>query len=132
MPTDVRTFFDGYRDAFNRLDGRAVSAHYDIPAMIAHTGVSGIFLDIDALNANNVALCMQYANDGFLHADFEERAFMPQSDNFCVVDMAWKITRKDQPPQCFNTSYALAKRHGSWKVFCVTAYEERRPWTENE
>ena len=34
MPADIRTFFDAYRDAFNRLDGHAVSAHYDTPAMI--------------------------------------------------------------------------------------------------
>ena len=132
MPTDVRTFFDGYRDAFNRLAGRAVSARYDIPAMIAYAGASGIFQNVEALDANNIALCAQYATDGFLRADFEERAFMPQSEDFCVADLAWRITRKDKTPQCFNTSYALAKRQGVWKVYCVTAYAERRQWADSE
>ena len=132
MPAEIRNFFDSYRDAFNRLDARAVSAHYDIPAMIAHAGGNGVFADTDALEANNVALCAQYANGGFVRADFEERAFVPQSGDFCVADLTWTIARKAQPPQCFNTSYALAKREGAWKVFCVTAYEERRTWKEND
>ena len=127
MPKDIRAFFDSYRDAFNRLDGHAVSAHYDTPAMIAHPGGNGVFADVEALNANNIALCAQYANSGFIGADFEERTFVTQGKNFSVADLAWKITRKDQSPQCFNTTYALSCREGNWKVFCVTAYEEQRP-----
>ena len=61
MPKEIHNFFETYRDAFNRLDGHAVSAQYDIPAMIAHAGGNGKFLDVDALNANNVSLCAQYA-----------------------------------------------------------------------
>lgn len=132
MPTEIHTFFEAYRDAFNRLDGHAVSAHYEIPAMIAHAGGNGVFADAEALDKNNVALCDQYAKNGFQRADFEARTFIPQGDDFCVADLAWKITRKDQAPQCFNTSYALSRRNGAWKVFCVTAYAEHRPWAGNE
>ena len=132
MPSDVHSFFEGYRDAFNRLDGDAVSAHYDVPAMIAHAGGIGVFADIEALEANNGALCAQYAHSGFMRAAFAERSFVPQGNDFCVADLAWSITRKDQVAQCFNTSYALARRCGNWKIFCVTAYEERRTWAENE
>ena len=132
MPSDVHSFFETYRDAFNRLDGYAVSAHYDVPAMIAHAGGNGVFADIEALEANNAALCTRYAQSGFIRAAFEERSFAPQGIDFCVADLAWTITRKDQVAQRFNTSYALARRNGNWKIFCVTAYEERRTWTKNE
>ena len=132
MPADIQKFFNGYRDAFNRLNGHAVSAYYDVPAMIAHAGGNGVFHDIGELNANNVALCAQYTNDGFVRADFNERTFVPQGENFCVADLAWTITRKEKPPQCFNTSYALARRGGAWKVFCVTAYDEKRTWAKND
>ena len=131
MPADVRAFFELYRDAFNRLDGRAVSAHYDRPAMILHAGGAGVFADEAALDANNVALCKQYEKDGFLQAEFEERKYLSQGDNFCVVDLAWKIERRNRTPQCFNTTYSLAKRLGAWKVAVVTAYEERRTWSEH-
>lgn len=131
MPADVYAFFNGYRDAFNRLDGCAVSAHYDQPAMIIHAGGNGVFADEAALNVNNVALCDQYAKGGFLRADFEQRTFLPQGDNFCIVDLAWKIERRDQPPQQFNTAYSLAKRAGAWKIATVTAYQEGRPWNEH-
>ena len=131
MPAEVQAFFDTYRDAFNRLDGCAVSAHYDRPAMIIHAGGNGVFTDEAALDANNVALCEQYQKSGFLRADFEERTFLPQGDNFCVIDLAWKIERRHQVAQQFNASYSLAKRNGAWKVAAVTAYEERRPWSEH-
>lgn len=130
MPAEIRDFFTAYRDAFNRLDGQAVSAHYDIPSMIAHARGNGVFADLDSLNANNIALCEQYAANGFQRADFQERSYLPQSDDFCVADLAWEITRSNQAAQCFNTSYALRRKSGTWKVFCVTAYEERRTWTE--
>jgi ketosteroid isomerase-like protein len=131
MPAEIQAFFDTYRDAFNRLDGRAVSAHYDRPAMMIHAGGTGIFLDEAALDANNVALCEQYAKSGFLRADFEEHTFLPQGDSFCVVDLAWRIERRGQAPQQFNTAYSLAKRKGKWKVAMVTAYAEGRPWSEH-
>ena len=127
MPTDIHAFFDRYRDAFNRLDGRAVSAHYDYPAMIIHADGVGLFADADALDANNIALCAQYEKDGFMRADFSERACLALGEQFCVVDLAWTIARNDRVPQQFNTAYTLAKRGGNWKVAAVTAYEERRP-----
>jgi hypothetical protein len=127
MPADIHAFFDSYRDAFNRLDGRAVSAHYDCPAMIIHADGAGVFTDAGALDTNNIALCARYEKDGFMRADFTERACLTLGEQFCLVDLAWTIARKEQTPQLFNTAYSLAKRDGHWKVAAVTAYEERRP-----
>jgi hypothetical protein len=132
MPAEIRDFFDSYRDAFNRLDGRAISAHYDLPAMIVHAGGNGVFMDAAALDANNIALCDQYSQNGFVRADYIAGAFLPQGEDFCVADLAWTITRRDQAPQQFNTSYSLAKRNNQWKVAAVTAYQERRVWREHE
>ena len=131
MPAEIKAFFDTYRDAFNRLDGPAVSAHYALPSMIVHAGGSGIFADAAAIEANNIALCAQYAKSGFLRADYEERAFVPQGADFCVVDLAWRIVRRDRAPEQFSTAYSLARRNGAWKVAMVTAYEEPRPWSEH-
>ncbi len=130
MPADLHAFFDSYRNAFNRLDGRAVSAHYDCPAMIVDSGGNSVYLDAAALDANNLALCAHYEKDAFVRTDFAERNCLTLGDQFCVVDLAWTITRKDRSPQQFNTAYSLAKRDGHWKVAAVTAYEERRPGTQ--
>ena len=83
-----------------------------------------------ALDANNLALCAHYEKEAFVRTDFAERNCLTLGDQFCVVDLAWTITRKDQSPQQFNTAYSLAKRDGHWKVAAVTAYEERRPGTQ--
>jgi hypothetical protein len=131
MPAEIRRFLESYRDAFNRLDGRAVSVHYDLPAMIVHAGGNGVFGDAAALDANNIALCAHYAADGFVRADFVPRSFVAQGADFCVADVAWAITRDRKPPRQFNTSYALARRAGQWKVACVTAYEEQHPGTDH-
>jgi hypothetical protein len=61
VPVEISLFFDSYRDAFNRLDGHAVSAHYDLPAMIVDARGNGVFADAAALEANNIALCRHYA-----------------------------------------------------------------------
>ena len=132
MPAVIRQFFDSYRDAFNRLDGRAVSAHYDLPAMIVDARGNGVFADAAALDANNNALCQHYAQSGFARADFTERFFQPQGDQFCVADLAWAITRHDGSIDHFNTGYTLARREGGWKIAAVTAWQERPFWKENE
>ena len=130
MPADIRAFFDSYRDAFNRLDGRAVSAHYDLPSMIVDAKCNAIFADDEALDRNNVALCDFYAGSGFIRADFEERAFVAQGDNFCVADVRWAISRRDGSHDRFNTGYTLARRGGGWKIAAVTAYQEKPFWKE--
>ena len=89
MPVVIRQFFDSYRDAFNRLDGRAVSAHYDLPAMIVDARGNGVFADAAALDANNIAMCRHYAGSGFARAEFTETFFQPQGEQFCVADLAW-------------------------------------------
>lgn len=132
MPAEIREFFDSYREAFNRLDGRAVSALYDLPAMIVHAGGNGVFMDAAALEANNVALCDQYSQSGFVRADYIAGAFLSQGDDFCVADLAWTITRRDRVPQEFNTAYTLARRGSQWKVAAVIAYQERRLRREHE
>lgn len=95
--------------------------------MIVDSGGNSVYVDAVALDANNLALCAHYGKDAFVRTDFTERACMTLGDQFCVVDLAWRITRNDQSPVEFNTAYSLAKRAGHWKVAAVTAYEERRP-----
>ncbi len=136
MPAAILAFFESYRDAFNRLDGRAVTAHYGLPAMIANQHSAGLFVEMDALIANNASLCHHYAQAGFERADFCENVCIHQGDDFFLADLCWTIQVKDQPAQQFNTTYQLAKRidggDGSsrWKIEHVTAYSERQFWNE--
>ncbi len=137
MPTAIRAFFEFYRDAFNRLDGRAVTAHYALPAMISNHHSEGLFVDMDALIHNNETLCRLYADGGFKRADFCENVSLEQGGHFFMADLAWTIQFTDQPAQQFNTTYQLAKRSDSgdgqtrWKIEHVTAYSERQFWKEN-
>ncbi len=134
MPAEIRQFFDAYRDAFNRLDGRAISAFYQVPSMISSTSGPGLFADADALIANNEKLCELYRNAGFIKTEYRECASIPQSDSFVVVDLEWSIHRTEKSPQVFNTTYQLVRRDDKspWKIEHVAAYSEKRTWTDHE
>jgi hypothetical protein len=134
MPADVRAFFDAYRDAFNRLDGREVSAFYQVPSMISSAVGPGLFTDAESLIANNEKLCEIYRDSGFVRTDYREGGAMPQSTNFFVVDLEWSIHREQQPPQVFNTTYQLVRRDtaSAWKIEHIAAYSEKRFWTNHD
>ena len=108
-----------------------MSTYYDRPAMIVHAGGNGLFPDEAVLNANNAARCEQYARGGFLQADFEARTFLPLGGEFCLVDLAWNVARRDQRPQRCPTAYSPAKHFGKWTGAAVTACEETRLWSKH-
>ena len=134
IPGDVREFLDAYRDAFNRLDGRALSAFYQVPSMISSAASPGLFTDAESLIANNEKLCEIYRDSGFVRTEYQERAAIPQSENFYVVELEWSIHRAQQPPQVFNTTYQLVRRDtaSAWKIAHVAAYSEKRLWIKND
>ena len=137
MPNDIRQFFDSYRDAFNRLDGAGVTAHYHVPSMISHAASEGLFSDAESLAANNTALCNLYRESGFVRADYVENICLEQGNNFYLADLQWTIQLNDKPAQQFNTTYQLARRGASettspsWKIEHVTAYSEKRFWKDD-
>ena len=129
MPADIRQFFDAYRDAFNRLDGRAVSTFYQVPSMISNSSHHGLFVDTETLIANNAALCAMYRDSGFVRAEYVESASIAQGAHFFVADLAWTIHRDNQAPHRFNTTYQLVRRGdvaAAWKIEHVAAYSESR------
>jgi hypothetical protein len=134
MPREVREFFDAYRDAFNRLNGRDVSAFYQVPSMISSATGPGLFTDAQTLMDNNEKLCELYRRSGFVRTEYREVAAIPQGENFCVVDLEWSIHREGQPPQVFNTTYQLVRRDAAsaWKIEHVAAYSEKRFWTTHD
>ncbi len=135
MPADIQQFFDAYRDAFNRLDGREVSAFYQVPSMISQSSNEGLFVDAETLIANNEALCAMYRDSGFVRTEYVENASIAQGDHFFVADLAWTIHRNNQAPQRFNTTYQLVRRGdaaAAWKIEHVTAYSEQRFWKNDE
>jgi hypothetical protein len=128
MPQHLRDFFDGYRDAFNRLDAAAVSAHYRVPSMISSASGEGLFTAQAALHDNNEKLCALYRDAGFASAHYDVARDFAQGDDFYFADLCWTIEKRAAPADVFNTSYQLAKRNGEWKIEHVTAYSEKRFW----
>jgi hypothetical protein len=125
MTREIQQFFDSYRESFNRLDGRAVSAHYQVPSMISSNASEGLFVDDVALEANNDALCNLYRDNGFVSANYAENMCLKQGEDFYLADLQWTIQWHDKPAQQFNTTYQLVRRGDAntraWKIEHVTA-----------
>jgi len=125
MPTELRVFFERYRDAFNALDGRAVACLYAEPSGIAQDGKYTHWPERRTVAENMTALCALYKAKGFVRADFEPHQFIEQGADFAVADLGWHIDWSGgEEPWRFKTTYNLVRTADGWKVLLCTAYSE--------
>jgi Domain of unknown function (DUF4440) len=127
MPNDIHQFLQRYRDAFNALDGAAVARLYAIPSGIAQDRQYTHWSSFEPIRSNMEALCEQYRQRGYVRADFEPGAFVPQGDDHAVVDLKWTIEwSTGADPWKFGTTYNLVRTDTGWRVLLCTAYSEAR------
>lgn len=125
LPPDIAAFFGRYRDAFNRLDGRAVAAMYAEPAGIAQDARYTHWATRGEVESNMTALCTLYREKGFVQALFEAGWFLDQGPNHAIVDLHWRIDwQPGQAPWHFTTTYNLIRAGEGWQVLLCTAYSE--------
>jgi ketosteroid isomerase-like protein len=127
MSTEIRAFFESYRNAFNALDGEAVARLYAVPSGIASDTGYEHWPAYEPIRDNMVALCKLYKDNGYVHATFEPEAFLQQGEQYAMADLRWRIERSGgQPPWEFNTTYNLMRTAQGWRVLLCTAYSEKR------
>lgn len=126
MPRDILAFFQSYRDAFNRLDGRAVAGLYAEPSGIAQDGAYTHWPRPQDVEKNMVALCSVYRDRGFVQASFEPGPFIAQGPCHAVADILWRIdwAGTQQAPWHFKTTYNLVRAAHGWHILLCTAYAE--------
>jgi hypothetical protein len=89
MPPAIRTFFESYREAFNRLDGEAVARLYAVPSGIVSDRGYTHWSSFEPIVENMVALCKLYGESGFASTTFEPVAFIAQGEELAVADVSW-------------------------------------------
>ncbi|MBI3230231.1 MAG: GNAT family N-acetyltransferase [Burkholderiales bacterium] len=128
IPADILAFCDHYCAAFNQLDGAAVAQLYALPCGIASSHASRYWSEFEPVLENMRQLCEIYRRDGYHHASYSVRCYLPQSTEFAFLDIAWTIHKiNGLPDQCFNTSYQLVRTDDKvqpWRVLLCTAYSE--------
>ena len=125
MPTEIRLFFERYRDAFNALDGEAVARLYALPSGIAQEGRYTHWSEFEPIRDNMVALCALYRERGYAAAEFETGTFLQQGEGYAIADLSWKIHWSGgAAPWQFNTTYNLVRTEEGWRVLLCTAYAE--------
>ena len=127
IPDDIISFFESYRRAFDALDGEAIAQHYALPSGIALDTGYVHWPAFEPIRKNMLGLCNLYRNNGYLSAIFEPAFFIPQGENYAVIDLAWHIERSDkQHPWRFNTTYNLIRAPEGWRILLCTAHSEQR------
>ena len=127
MTTEIREFFEQYREAFNGLDGEAVARLYAVPSGLATGKGYTHWSEFEAVRKNMIALCKRYRENGYVSASFEPTAFLAQGDGFAIADIHWHIERsQDLRPWSFHTTYNLCRKPEGWRILLATAYEEGR------
>ena len=126
MPREIHAFFDAYRDAFNRLDGRAVAALYAAPSGIVDETGYEHWPTLEHVERNMVALCGLYRKNGYVSATFQPASFIDQGPNCAIADVEWTIDWSGREPSSFHTTYNLMRTADGWRVLLATAYSERR------
>ena len=125
MPTEIRQFFERYRDAFNSLNGEAVARLYSVPSGIAQDGNYTHWPEFEPIRDNMVALCSLYRDRGYAAAEFKPGPFLQQGENYAIADLSWKINwSSGDAPWEFNTTYNLVRTQEGWRVLLCTAYSE--------
>jgi hypothetical protein len=127
MPTEIRDFFEHYREAFDRLDGDAVARLYAVPSGILTADGYRHWPDFASVRANMVALCELYRRNGYVAARFEPAWVLEQGPTAAVADVVWRIERDGgREPWNFHTTYNLVRSPVGWRVLLCTAYDEAR------
>ncbi len=126
---EVTSFFETYRDAFNRLDGDAVADLWHGASGITDTrdGVAALtwWPDDAPMRANHRALCDLYRTADYGRADFEIVHHEPMGANHAFVHLHWTLQRRDGTPlQRFGTGYQLMRTGAGVRVLLAVAHQE--------
>lgn len=123
--TEVQSFFDRYRAAFNRLDGDAVADLWSAPSGIAGRGGFTVWADDAPMRDNMRRLCEVYRANGFARTEFELIEHVPLGADHAFANLRWSLWRGDGSLlQRFRTGYNLARGAQGIRVLVCTAYEE--------
>ncbi len=128
---ETQSFFDAYRDAFNRLDGDAVADLWHERSAISGSAADGVaqltWWSEDApMRANHRALCEVYRCSGLARADFTIEQHVPMGADHAFAHLHWTLVRADGSVlQQFHTGYQLLRTAQGPKVLLVVAHEER-------
>jgi len=123
MQTDLRGFFDSYRDSFP-AGPAAIAAFYSEPCMTARSGV----VRVNATHADTAALFAevdrQYRARGFTHADYLPLNSHKLGANSVLATIRWTYKNFQDAPLWETTfSYNLYKRNSEWKILVQTMHD---------
>jgi len=125
MRSDLRSFFESYRDAFNGLDAEAITGHYCVPSMLTNRQGQVVWTETPQIHANMIAICEYYRASGFVSAQFEPLECIDQPPDHAVVELLWTIQRSDNRPSVpFRTGYNVRRQSTAWGILLCTAYDE--------
>ena len=122
LMSDVRMFFDGYKDAFDSLDGRRIAALYQIPTVTMRgDGSIHCLQSRDELEGFFQGVVDGYQKDGYVGGRFEGLQVSPIGGRSALATMDWVMLRSDGSLiRKWRQSYNLVRAGSGWQILVST------------
>jgi hypothetical protein len=128
---EVTSFFDAYRDAFNRFDGQAVADLWHSPSAISHPAAqSGAcvtsWASDEPMRQNHLALCQIYAKRSAHEWSFAISDHVALGADQSFANVTWTATTPlGSISERFQTAYLLIRASEGIRVAHCVQYEEK-------
>jgi hypothetical protein len=108
IPSDIRTFFDGYARAFTAQDAGAICDHYAFPVQILSEDTGYVFRDRIEMMADMTGFVAFYDKVDFAEARITKFEFQKLSPVFGQAHIGWTLIDKSGGQIIgFHTTYIL-------------------------
>jgi ketosteroid isomerase-like protein len=127
LTSDVRAFFDRYKDAFDAIDGQRIAALYHIPTVTMRGDGS-----IHSLQSRQElarffqGVADDYQKDGYAGGRFDELQVSSIGGRSALATMDWQMQRRDGSLiRKWRQSYNLVRAGTGWQILVSTFHVPR-------
>jgi hypothetical protein len=129
MPSELREFFESYRDSWNEFSGEAIASHYRIPTKIIDMDGLHTYVQSEDLAEKFQSNCQMYQKLGYAGASFIVGSYISNGDSAATIDIGWRVMLGGEYLD-FRTTYMCALISGQWLIVSSVAYDS--PYNEDD
>ena len=131
LTSDVRAFFENYKDAFDSIDGQRIAALYHIPTVTMRgDGSIHSFQSLEELARFFQGVADNYQKDGYAGGRFEGLQVSPIGGRSVLATMDWEMLRRDGSLiRRWRQSYNLVRVGSGWQILVSTFHVPRAATT---
>jgi len=127
LTSEVRAFFETYKDAFDSIDGQRIAALYHIPTVTMRgDGSIHSLRSVEELARFFQGVADSYQKDGYAGGRFEDLQVSPIGGRSALATMDWEMMRRDGSLiRKWRQSYNVVREGSGWRILVSTFHVAR-------